>query len=71
MAVDYLLAQSGKGDMRPSLQGAISDPDGGKVLPEINLEEANEEEFIDDTVCLAEHIEQEMQVKESSRFMLY
>ena len=43
MAVDYLLAQSCKEDMSPSLQGVISDPDGGKVLPEMNMEEGNEE----------------------------
>lgn len=65
VAVDYLLAQSGKGDLRSSFQGVISDPDDGEVLPELNLEEATEEEFLDDTVCLAEHIDTKFQARES------
>ena len=60
--MEHLLAQSGVGDLRPGLQDNAED---GTLLPELNLEEATEEEFLDSTVGLPEH-EEEIQPKESS-----
>ncbi|XP_078571514.1 uncharacterized protein LOC144859102 [Branchiostoma floridae x Branchiostoma japonicum] len=56
IAIQYLLAQSGRGDLNPSV---VRDDDVGNLLPELNLEEANEEDNVDATVCLAEHIRSE------------
>ncbi|XP_078657398.1 uncharacterized protein LOC144903286 isoform X1 [Branchiostoma floridae x Branchiostoma belcheri] len=53
MAIQYLLAQSARGDLTASV---VRDDDVGSLLPELVLEEADEEDLLDVTVCLAEHI---------------
>lgn len=50
MAVEYLLSQSGKGDLLPE------ETEHGNVLPEINKYEAAIEEDVDATLCLSEDI---------------
>ena len=57
IAVDYLLAQSGRGDLRPSLEVLSADSETGLVLPEIQSEEVTETELLDATVCLAEDVD--------------
>ncbi|KAL4240974.1 hypothetical protein ACF0H5_001756 [Mactra antiquata] len=53
IAVEYLINQSGRGDLL-----TISDTDDGNVLPELVMEETGIEECEDETVCRAEDINQ-------------
>jgi hypothetical protein len=70
VAVDYLLAQSGKGDLRSSFQDVIQDPDDGKGLPDLNIEEAADEEFLDDTVSHPEHVNIKLQEEKESGMLI-
>ena len=54
VAVEYLLAQSGQGD--PGFYLHVDEE--GSILPELNQEEAAEEEIMDATACLEGTVKQ-------------
>lgn len=61
VAMEYLLAQSGKGDLRPLV---IVDEDIGNALPDFNIEEAYEDATEDNTLCFTEDIEELLATKD-------
>jgi hypothetical protein len=66
--VEYLLDQSGKGDLLPSTTSQLIEKEDGQVLAEVDWDEAADEQQPEDrTISDIEDIEKQMSSTESYR----